>query len=233
MISYVKINDLEESIAASGLPMAESDKQYEEELALLKDFFKDKRVLTADQIDRATKCIQRFVRLSKTKSGEGHDCALKGVSISFNCTKTQSFDHQMQRYNWINYVSSMSTMHRALRMDLSESSHVYVSKDVLTMLEILKSCYLKFEELTPEDIKEVLATFNITAPKELTKKALFEIIIMNIPSGLKLTVRVTTNYMQLKTIYKQRRNHKMTEWQHFCDWIATLPLMSQILDIKK
>jgi hypothetical protein len=34
---------------------------------------------------------------------------------------------------------------------------------------------------------------------------------------------MTTNYQQLKTIYQQRRNHRLPEWQTFCDWCETLP----------
>ena len=38
-----------------------------------------------------------------------------------------------------------------------------------------------------------------------------------------------TNYQQLKTIYKQRRNHRLTEWQEFCDWIETLPMFKELV----
>jgi len=47
----------------------------------------------------------------------------------------------------------------------------------------------------------------------------------NLPSGYEMWMHVTTNYLQLKTIYKQRRNHKLKEdWGAFCDWIESLPL---------
>ena len=32
-------------------------------------------------------------------------------------------------------------------------------------------------------------------------------LVMSCPTGLNLTARMTTNYRQLKTIYKQRKNH--------------------------
>lgn len=41
--------------------------------------------------------------------------------------------------------------------------------------------------------------------------------------GLRLTARITTNYRQLKTIYQQRKNHRLPEWRAFCAWIETLP----------
>jgi hypothetical protein len=39
---------------------------------------------------------------------------------------------------------------------------------------------------------------------------------------------MTTNYQQLKTIYQQRRNHRLPEWQVFCDWVETLPLFMEL-----
>ena len=43
------------------------------------------------------------------------------------------------------------------------------------------------------------------------------------PCGFKLTARLTTNYRCLKTIYSQRKNHRLPEWREFCKWIETLP----------
>jgi hypothetical protein len=58
-------------------------------------------------------------------------------------------------------------------------------------------------------------------------------MLMNfIPMGLELWGRMTTNYLQLKTIYKQRRNHKSKEWQYFCDWIEHLPFSKMITGLE-
>lgn len=49
-------------------------------------------------------------------------------------------------------------------------------------------------------------------------------IISNCPMGLELWCHCTTNYEQLATIYKQRKNHKLKEdWGEFCNWIENLP----------
>ena len=48
-------------------------------------------------------------------------------------------------------------------------------------------------------------------------------LIYNIPSGFELTARMTTNYRQLKTMYIQRKDHRLPEWRAFCKWIETLP----------
>ena len=55
---------------------------------------------------------------------------------------------------------------------------------------------------------------------ELLKEAYLD-ILMNVPAGLKLTARISTNYRQLKTIYYQRKNHRLPEWRKFCNWMET------------
>ena len=51
----------------------------------------------------------------------------------------------------------------------------------------------------------------------------------NCPMGLLLTARVATNYLQLKTMYKQRKHHPLQEWKLFNDWIIGLPYSKYII----
>ena len=53
-------------------------------------------------------------------------------------------------------------------------------------------------------------------------------LIYNIPSGFELTARMTTNYRQLKTMYSQRKHHRLPDWKYICRWIETLPYASLI-----
>jgi hypothetical protein len=45
----------------------------------------------------------------------------------------------------------------------------------------------------------------------------------DLPMGFAYPVSFQTNYLQLKTIYKQRRTHKREEWQTFCRELEGLP----------
>lgn len=60
-----------------------------------------------------------------------------------------------------------------------------------------------------------------TLQAELNERYL-QILYSN-PCGFRITARMTTNYRQLKTIYLQRRTHRLPEWRAFCGWIETLP----------
>ena len=54
-------------------------------------------------------------------------------------------------------------------------------------------------------------------------------VLYNIPVGFRLTARMTTNYRQLKTIYQQRRTHRLPEWRTFCEWIELLPYAKELI----
>ena len=54
-------------------------------------------------------------------------------------------------------------------------------------------------------------------------------LVYNVPVGFKLTARIATNYRQLKTIYYQRKSHRLPEWRTFCSWIETLPMFKELV----
>ena len=72
------------------------------------------------------------------------------------------------------------------------------------------------------DYNNLLLSEDDEYKKELLKNKYLEILYSN-PCGFKLTARMTTNYRQLKTIYGQRRQHRLPEWREFCKWIEQLP----------
>ena len=54
-------------------------------------------------------------------------------------------------------------------------------------------------------------------------------LLYNVPVGFELTARMTTNYRQLKTIYAQRRTHRLEDWHTFCDFIEKLPYAKELI----
>ena len=55
-------------------------------------------------------------------------------------------------------------------------------------------------------------------------------IISNCPMGAELWVYCTTNYEQLATIYRQRKNHRLKEdWGEFCKFIESLPFAKELI----
>ena len=151
---------------------------------------------------------------STCPTGTGHDNFLKGIIVQFDLTLSEKAWPEAQRYHWLDFVSSCSTMHKLQAMKPKDCCNRYVDPRVIDVLQEKINHYnwLVAINKKPE--------YNIN-PDEI-KEARLE-MLYNIPSGFELTAAMTTNYLQLKTILQQRRNHALPDWQMFCDWIETLP----------
>lgn len=187
-IDNVQVYGLGESVAASGYPMS---------IEII-----DKEANEND--------YKRVNRLAATPIGSGHDQFLTSIIVQFDLTFPIKAWTELQRYHFIDFCSSMSTMHRVTKMDIDDACNKYVDSKIKDILKIY------------------IDNYNSNPTSENFYK-----IIYNIPSGLELTARLSTNYRQLKTIYAQRKNHKLPDWHVFCDWIKTLPYSEWITGEKE
>ena len=144
--------------------------------------------------------------LGNAKPASGHDCFLKGIQVVFDLTWTVKASVELQRYHFIDFVSSQSTMHRISKFDLDGQYIKYVDPRIV------------------EIMKEKQQDYN----NNPTKEKYLELLYSN-PCGFRLTAEMTTNYLQLKTMYHQRRQHRLPEWQYFCDWCETLPYFKELV----
>ena len=147
-------------------------------------------------------------------TGEGHDNALNGIIVQFDLTFSQKAWVELQRYHFMDFVSSCSTMHKLQNMKPRLQCNRYVDPRSIDILQEKIDEYNRLLKAKKEQ------GFAIT--DEELKRARLE-MLYNIPSGFELTAAMTTNYRQLKTIYQQRRNHLLPDWKCMCDWIETLP----------
>ena len=155
----------------------------------------------AVNIDELTDEItDRTRKLATCAIGSGHDQFLTGIIVQFDLTFSIKAWTEAERYHFFDFVSSQSTMHRISKFNPMEQCNEYVHEETIRLLQRLIRRYNDFP--TEENYLELL---------------------YNVPVGFRLTARMTTNYRQLKTIYKQRKNHRLPEWRTFCGWIESLP----------
>lgn len=64
---------------------------------------------------------------------------------------------------------------------------------------------------------------------ETNDKRYWKELVRWLPEGWLQTRTVTLNYENLRSIYNQRKNHKLTEWHQFCDWVKTLPYAEELI----
>lgn len=152
--------------------------------------------------------------LAQSEHGAAHDQWLTGVIVQFDLTFSNKGWVEAERYHFFDFVSSQSTMHRITKFDLEIAYNEYVDKRII---EIMKEKVNEYNELCASLECSTMQEF------ENEKKERYLEILYSNPSGFKITAGMTTNYRQLKTIYSQRRNHRLSEWREFCKWIETLP----------
>lgn len=176
MIGNVNVYGFLESVKASKYPMA------------------------VDTNDCTSEITDRVGKLAACATGTGHDQFLTGIIVQFDLTFSIKAWVEAERYHFLDFVSSQSTMHRITRLDPGKQCNEFVHQGMINILRSLIDGYN--ESPTPDNYLRVL---------------------YNVPAGFRLTARMTTNYRQLKTIYQQRKTHRLPEWKEFCKWIETLP----------
>lgn len=154
------------------------------------------------------------------KTGEGHDNFLKGIIVQFDLTFSNKAWVELQRYHFIDFVSSQSTMHKITKFDIKQQCNRYVDPRIIDIVQDKINEYNRLNEINETNVfsKERQAILN----------ELYLEILYNVPAGFELTAAMTTNYQQLKTIYQQRRHHRLKDWEVFCDWCLTLPLFKEL-----
>ncbi|MCR4780695.1 MAG: hypothetical protein K5876_06335 [Ruminiclostridium sp.] len=181
-LENVKVYDIEECFKASKYPMAVDTSAVNGEIT------------------------DRIIKLAQSGKGEGHDQFLTGIRVAFDLTFTVKAWTEAERYRFLEFVSSQSTMHRIAKFDLAKQYCKYVDPRMIDIMNELKDRYNETQD--PEDYLRLLYSN---------------------PCGFELTARLTTNYRALKTIYSQRRNHRLPEWREFCREIEKLPYAKELI----
>ena len=195
-ISNIKVYDLEESMRAAGYPMRT-------DLNEAPDFTKD--------WDRA----QRLTKASKFNAA--HAQFLTGIVVNFDLAFSNKAWVEAERYRFLNFVSSQSTMHCITKFGLRAQCNKYVDERIITIVQEYIDLY---NSLTAQD--EETIEF---------KKNLYLKILYNLPSGFQLTARMTTNYRCLLNIYNQRHDHRLPEWREFCNQLLEeLPFFRELVE---
>ena len=195
-ISNIKVYDLEGSMRAAGYPMRTD----------------------LDETPDFTKDWSRAQRLTKaSRFNAAHAQFLTGIVVNFDLTFSNKAWIEAERYRFLNFISSQSTMHCITKFGLRKQCNEYVDERIITIVQEYIDLY---NSLTAQD--EETIEF---------KKNLYLKILYNLPSGFQLTARMTTNYRCLLNIYNQRHDHRLPEWREFCNQLLEeLPFFRELVE---
>lgn len=151
--------------------------------------------------------MPRAITLANSPSGSGHSTFLSGIRVSFDIKYPNYISPELQRYHWIDIVSSSSKMHRLSSMDMDACFNKYVTDE------------------SKEQMKRLVKKYNETKSYED-----FMVMLSNCPQGIELFMRVSTNYLQLRTLYRQRKTHKLKEdYGELCAFMENLPYAKEFI----
>jgi hypothetical protein len=204
IVSNVDIYDLEKSILASGYPMR----------TIIPD-----RDITEKDLARC----QNLVNATKTGNG-AHAQFMTGIRVNFDLTFSNKAWVEAERYRFLEFVSSQSTMHRITKFNLDNQYNEYVDERII---EIMKEKVKGYNNII-QSLEDVKDSTQRELLNDIAKRKYLEILYSN-PAGFTLTARMTTNYRCLRNIYIQRKDHRLPEWRAFCRWIETLPYAQELL----
>lgn len=151
-----------------------------------------------------------FLMQKLIKSGSEHRKFLRQIFVSVDITAPLYWWKEFDTYKIGTVSNSTSTMHKLastpITMDCFENGEMIYSFTIAE-LEMNRLKYLE------------------TKDKNEWKR-----LIVNLPESWLQKRTITMNYENILNMYRQRKNHKLTEWsKSFCDWVKTLPYAEELI----
>lgn len=161
--------------------------------------------LGPNDLDLAKRLIQ---------AGPEHRKFLRQIFVCVDITSSLYHWKELDQYRINVTTNSCSTMHKLastpITLDCFETGDLTEGLfDYKTLISDLEFLRLKYNE---------------TKDKRYWKE-----LIRWLPESWLQTRTWTGNYENLRSIYHQRAGHKLTEWQAFRDWIASLPYAEELI----
>lgn len=164
-----------------------------ENVASFEHFLGDNDYTLADKLSRA---------------GAEHRKYLRMLPVMLRITAPMYWWKEFDTYKIATVRNSTSTMHKLTSKPITADDFsiddningLYHFTDTIVECERLREEYLKTKDTN-----------------------VWRLLIQLLPSSYNQTSNIMLNYEVLANMYKQRLNHKLSEWREFCAWIETLP----------
>ena len=155
------------------------------------------------------------------KAGSEHRKFLRYLTVTFDITAPTMMLLQLDTYKVGTVSNSCSKMHKLLHKEFDmEDFAVEELPDeakgvMMVLIDTINAWRKRYLELRDDKVME--------------KKALWESILRVLPESYYQKRTMLMNYEVLRSIYRQRRGHKLNEWASFLNWIETLPFANKLI----
>lgn len=160
-------------------------------------------------------------------AGTDHRKFMRMITVYLDITAPLYWWKEFDTYKVGTVANSCSTMHKIADKEFAvdDFSHEHldgVSRDMFIQNDYDQPYFFcSFEDMLYIQVEALNRARNLYLDTK-DKKYWWQMIQL-LPSSYNQRRTVMLNYEVLANIYKSRRNHKLTEWHTFCDWIESLP----------
>ena len=155
------------------------------------------------------------------KSGSEHRKFLRQIFVAVDITAPLYFFKELDTYKVGTVANSTSTMHKLASTPITIDC--FEMGDFTPFIDNFK-IDLSWRTVVSY-LEQLRQKYNETKDKRYWKE-----LIRLLPESWLQKRTVTMNYENILNMYRQRKNHKLTEWsKSFCDWVKTLPYAEELI----
>lgn len=184
------------------------------------------------------------------KAGDSDSKFLRGITVAFEIAAPAYWISELATYKVGTTMNSSSLQHTGAKRQFTINDFEIDNKTVKYILDgkhsELNNKY--YDWLNPDNdiifTEKENETFYLASTWHSTLEQInhlrdeyletknykyFRLMRQLIPQSFIYTITWTGNYQVLRNIYKQRKHHKLVEWQEFCDTIENLPYAKELI----
>ena len=155
------------------------------------------------------------------KAGSEHRKFLRQIFVAVDITAPLYFFKELDTYKVGTVANSTSTMHKLASTPITIDC--FEMGDFTPFIDNFK-IDLSWRTVVSY-LEQLRQRYNETKDKRYWKE-----LIRLLPESWLQKRTVTMNYENILNMYRQRKNHKLTEWsKSFCDWVKTLPYAEELI----
>lgn len=166
--------------------------------------------------EKDLKLMKNLINAAVHDKSNSHSKFLRQIMVSVDVTAPIYLWKEVDQYRVGVTTNSTSTMHRLASTPITMECFELDDYSDMHKPNFLQPFIGALEELRQ--------LYNSSGDKKYWKA-----LIRWLPEGWLQTRTITLNYQVLRQMYFDRRDHRLTEWHQFCDWIKTLPYAEDLI----
>ena len=155
------------------------------------------------------------------RAGSEHRKFLRQIFVAVDITAPLYWWKEFDTYKVGTVANSTSTMHKLASTPITIDC--FEMGDFTPLIDNFK-IDLSWQTIVTY-LEQLRQRYNETKDKRYWKE-----LIRLLPESWLQKRTITMNYENILNMYRQRKNHKLTEWsKSFCDWVKTLPYAEELI----